>query len=271
MREWQAEPLVECGCTLGEGIQWDGATQRLYWTDIHGRRLLSCEADGGALEERALPEPLGSFAFDPAGHLLCAFASGLFRLDLAADRCDRQGRFVVGGMDERFERITSLIRYSGRTELLRRGIGCTNSIAFAPNGRWMYFADTTTKIIERYAYDPATGALGTPEVFLGPDPEGHPDGSCVDADGHLWNARFNGAAVLRISPAGEVVGRVSLPVPQITCACFGGPALDRLYITTARERMDEATLKAHPLSGAVFHARPGMRGLPESRYGQSLF
>lgn len=287
----EAELLVESACILAEGIQWDAATARLYWTDIHGRAFWSCDADGQGVETRALSERLGSFAFDPAGNILCAFESGLFRWDPVRDRldrltdfepdhptsrlndgrCDRQGRFVVGGIDEDGQKPTStLIRYTGRAEVLETGVRCANSIAFSPDGTVMYFADTPTGVIRAYPYDPATGSVGAPRTFSDQG-AGKPDGACVDAEGHLWSARWDGYALLRLAPDGAPSGRVDLPVPRVTCACFGGAGLERLYISTARSGMDADALAAAPLSGAIFVARPGPVGLPEARYAHPLF
>lgn len=290
----EAELLVDAKCTLAEGIQWRADQQRLWWTDIHGCALWSCDQDGGAVERRPTPERLGAFAFDPAGHLLCAFESGLFRWDLEGDRldrltdfepmhptsrmndgrCDRQGRFVVGGIDEDgLKPTSSVMRYgAGRVETLLTGVGCSNSICFSPDGRWMYFADTPNGEIRRFAYGAGGGALG-PAVVISADPAvgGHPDGSCIDSTGALWNARFNGGGVQQVLPDGALGAWVAVDAPQVTCACFGGTDLDQLFITTARENMTPAEVEAHPLSGGIFVARPGVRGLPEDRYAQRLF
>ncbi len=291
----KAALLVDSKCILAEGIQWCAERQRLWWTDIHGRALWSCDANGGAIEKRETPERLGSFAFDPVGCMLAAFESGLFRWDLEAGhlerlnefepghassrlndgRCDREGRFIVGGVDEDgLKQTTTMIRYQcGRTESIYQGIVCANSICFSPNGNWMYFTDTPTRTILRFPYEGETGEIGAPTIFLKvTDPAaGFPDGSCVDRDGALWNARFNGARVQQILPSGDLGQVVELPVPQVTCACFGGEKLDRLYITTARENMSEADVAAHPLSGGIFVAEPGAIGLIEDRYMARMF
>lgn len=288
----KAELLIDAKCILGEGVQWDGA--RVWWTDIHGRALWSCDAEGGQLETIKTIERLGSFAFDPEGKILAAFESGLFRWDIERDRlerltdfepghptsrlndgrCDRAGRFVVGGIDEDgLKPTSSVIRYDGeRTEELRTRVGVTNSICFSPDGRWMYFADTPSKVIERYPYDPETGRLGAPAAFFTVAGEaGFPDGSCVDAAGALWNARFWGGRVQEILPNGTEGRRIDVDAPQVTCACFGGPKLDRMFITTAREHFTEEQAQAHPLSGGLFVAEPGVAGMPESRFGRPLF
>jgi L-arabinonolactonase len=291
----RAELLIDSKCTLAEGIQWRVDQQRLWWTDIHGCALWSCDADGRDVVRMDTPERLGSFAFDPDGHMLAAFESGLFKWDLGRDRlerltdfepgnpttrlndgrCDRQGRFLVGGMNEDgLKPTSSLIRFdSGRGETLLTGIGCSNSICFSPDGTWLYFADTPTRMIQRIPYDVSTGQLGTAAVFLQLENEekGYPDGSCVDANGSIWNARFNGFRVQQTLADGSDGLRISLPVPQVTCACFGGPDLGRLYISTARENMSDAEVERYPLSGGIFVVSPGAIGLSEDRFAHPLF
>lgn len=290
----KAELLVDAKNRLGEGVQWNSDHQRIWWTDIHGCALWSCDADGGGVQTTPTPERLGSFAFDPENRILAAFESGLFRWDIERDRldrlttfepehmssrlndgrCDRRGRFVVGGINEDgMKPTTSLIRYDGGApETLETGISVSNSICFSPDGAWMYFADTPSKVIRRFPYDRETGALGPAEVFFTVTGRaGFPDGSCVDGEGALWNARFHGGRVQRIMPDGTEGARGDVDAPQVACACFGGDALDRLYIVTAREWMSEDDLATAPFSGGLFVAEPGVKGLPEDRFAHSLF
>lgn len=290
----EARLLVHPDCELGEGVTWRDDLGRLFFTDILGRRLLSCDADGGALEERALPERLGCFAFDRAGAMICGFESGIFRFDPVGDRldrltrfepdqpstrlndgrCDRQGRFLAGGVDEAgLAPISSLMRYAdGRAETLVTRIGCSNGLAFSPDGARMYHADSAGKDIFVYDYDPQTGALGARRVFATlTDAEGAPDGAAVAADGGVWNAEFGAGAVQEHRPCGARGRRVLVDAPQTTCCCFGGPGLDRLFITTARENMSADQVAAAPLSGALFAADVGAVGLPEPRYREPLF
>ena len=94
---------------------------------------------------------------------------------------------------------------------------------------------------------------------------GRPDGSCVDADGCLWNAEYGGWRLVRYSPAGKVDRIIDLPVANPTC-CFGGVNLDILYVTSARQRLSAGELDAQPLAGSVLALRTGSQGLPESRF-----
>jgi len=290
----KANLLIDARNRLGEGIQWNAAHRRVWWTDIMGRMLWSCDADGGAVETLATPSRLGCFAFDPDNRILAAFEDGVYAWDIEADRldllapfepdhpssrmndgrCDRQGRFVAGGIDEESDRATSsVIRYAGEVaETVIAGVNCANGICFSPDGAWMYFTDSPTRTILRYPYDPETGTMGAGREFHAlPSGDGVADGACVDADGALWSARWGSGRVQRILPDGSAGMAVTVDAPQVTCACFGGPDLDRLYITTAREGMDEDALAAAPLSGGLFVAEPGMRGLPEARFASALF
>ncbi len=290
----KADLLIDAQNTLGEGIQWNPDHRRIWWTDIHGCALWSCDADGGSVETIKTKERLGCFAFDPQNRILAAFESGLYRWDLETDRleqiyafesdhptsrmndgrCDRQGRFVAGGIDEAgLTPTSSVIRFDGEdTTTVLSDVRCTNSICFSPDGTWMYFADSPTRMIQRIPYDTETGRMGAAESFYAVSEEGGvPDGSCVDVEGALWNARFGGGVVQRILPDGTDGLTVAVGVPQVTCACFGGDNLDRLYITTARESLSQPELEAGPLSGGLFVCEPGFRGLPEDRFATSLF
>lgn len=290
----KADLLIDARNALGEGIQWNAAHARLWWTDIQGKALWSCDADGGAVETLATPSRLGCFAFDPDNRLVAAFEDGIHAWDIEGGRraplapfepdhptsrmndgrCDRQGRFVAGGIDEGSDRATSsVIRYAdGMAETVITGVNCTNGLCFSPDGRWMYFTDSPTRVIRRYPYDPETGAMGAAQDFCALPPGGDvADGACVDSRGALWSARWGGSRVQQILPDGSDGMAVAVDAPQVTCACFGGADLDRLYITTAREGMDAAALAAAPLSGGVFVAEPGVRGLPEDRFASALF
>ena len=67
--------------------------------------------------------------------------------------------------------------------------------------------------------------------------DGYPDGMTVDAEGCLWIAFWDGWCVRRFSPAGRTGSQtIDMPVAQPTSCAFGGPDLDRLYITSAQHR-----------------------------------
>jgi sugar lactone lactonase YvrE len=283
------EVAVQGRDILGECPLWDERTGTLWWVDILAPALKQLDPASGAVKQNPLPEPMGSFAFRERGGLLAAMKSGIYLLDAAYSkverlaapeageprkrfndgRCDRQGRFWSGTMIDPGPREPTGALYrlepGGACERMRTGITVPNSIAWSPDGRVMYFADSPRRKIWAFDYDPAGGVMSNERVFATTHP-GYPDGSCVDADGCLWNAEYHGARVVRYTPAGKVDRVIELPAGNPTCCCFGGTRLDMLYITTASQDLQPEELAKQPLAGSVLAVRPGSTGLPESRF-----
>ena len=84
----KAELLVDCRNELGEGVQWRVADQRLYWTDIEGDTLWSCDAEGDAVRQIPLETGLCAFAFDGEGSAIGGFKDGVCRFDPATGARD---------------------------------------------------------------------------------------------------------------------------------------------------------------------------------------
>lgn len=286
---------------LGEGLQWHAPSGRWWWTDIQGACLHAWTPGAGAALQLRLPERVGCFVHGRSGALVLALAKRVARLTLpdpqatgsiavqpeeiapletqlpttrANDgRCDRSGAFVFGTLDEAEPRraIGGFYQFTqahGLRRLALDGVAIANSICFSPDGRRMYFCDTTTRRIMVCDYDSASARVGQPRVFVEKAPdEGWPDGSTIDAQGCLWNAEWGNAAVARYAPDGRLLARYSVPVSHVTCPAFGGPAGDQLLVTTAREGLSTAELMARPLSGSLF----GMGVEPGLHLAEPLF
>jgi len=237
---------------------------------------------------QVLPEVVGSIAFRESGGLVAATKSGIHFLDAASGalearvrpeahlpdnrfndgRCDRAGRFWAGTMsDVKRDPVGSLYRLDPDLSCtrLKGGVIIPNGLAFSPDGRTMYFADTNRHTIWAYDYDPATGAATGERVFADTG-SGRPDGSCVDAEGCLWNAEYGAWRLVRYTPDGEVDRVIEVPVANPTCCCFGGADLATLYVTTATQRLTAEDLAQQPLAGSLLALRPGVRGLHEPRF-----
>ena len=144
-----------------------------------------------------------------------------------------------------------------------------NGLGFTPDRRGLYFTDTMRRVISRFDYDPATGALGNGLPFATvPDApgEGLPDGMTVDRDGTVWSARWDGGCLVRYAADGNEIGRLALPARKVASAAFGGDDYADLYVITAGgDRKDSDGAGA----GALYRLRPGVAGGPEftSRVG----
>ena len=284
------EVVVEVGNELGEGVVWSPAHEEVQWTDIFGRRFWAYRPADGKSRSVALPDRMTCFAPLGGNRLLAGFAGGLEVFDLQSGarqpiaaveadrlstrlndgRLDRSGRLVFGTMDENQPARPIAQVYSYEAGAAPRplipGVRIANSIAFCPDGRRMYFADTPTKIIRAYDYDLATGELSGERTFASLQGPGSPDGSTVDSDGCLWNAEWGGGRVVRYAPDGRVDRVVQLPCSHVSCCAFGGAGLDLLFITTARTGLDTAALAREPLAGALFAVDVGVRGLADMAF-----
>jgi len=276
---------------VGEGILWNPHRGELWWTDIESGRLHCYDWSRRALEVFAAPERIGSFGLVAGSRqLITAFASGVALYDVHAGkvdwmvrppevvpgirfndgRVDRQGRFWCGTMSETAQRPADGCLYSmGRNARWQRhveGVRISNGLCMSADGTRLYFTDSPTQVIQEYELLEPEGRLGKRRDFARTAANASPDGAAIDAEGCLWSAQWGSGCVVRYTPDGKIERTLAVPTRQPTCVCFAGPDLDVLCVTTAKENLDAATLRAEPDAGAVFLYRTGVRGLPESEY-----
>lgn len=278
-------PVSEHRFMLAEGPFWDGPQQALYWVDIAGR--LACRLAEGQYRQWHLPEPVSAFIPTERGDALVTLSSGVYRLDLESPtvslerlciadptpgnraneaRCDAQGRLWVGSMQNNLDAQGGDLPITRRSGALARvdvdasvtrlleGQGIVNTLLWNAAGDQLYCADTLDEVIYRYPIQ-ADGSLGTRDIWAAEQPQGSPDGSAMDAEGYLWNARWGGSCLLRFAPDGSLDRVVELPVSHPTSCVFGGPNLQTLYVTSA------APADAHGrFDGAVLMADAGVVG-----------
>ena len=274
---------------LGESPLWNEHEQALYWVDIRRPAIRRFDHASGRIDTWSMPDLVGSIAFADDGRLVVALPENIALYDTSTGsletiarpptripdhrfndgRCDRQGRFWVGTM----QNITRapegvLYRLDRRRELVSMltGICIPNSLAWSPDGQTMYFADSLLYTIFAYDFDTASGRMDRKRVFATTQAPGFPDGSTVDAEGYLWNAEFNAGRIVRYAPDGRVDRLIELPAQRPTCCAFGGPNLDVLYVTTASQQMTASELEAQPFAGALLALDVGTRGISESRF-----
>lgn len=149
----------------------------------------------------------------------------------------------------------------GEVMVLKRDIGISNTVCFSPDRRSFYFGDTPRNVIWRYDYHPEKGTITNETVFFEGFSRGLPDGSTVDSEGYLWNCRFGGGCIVRVSPDGRVDSVIEMPVSNITTCEFGGDDLRQLYVTTAAMM----TPKFERLAGSLFSIEAPAPGLEPLR------
>ncbi len=283
---------------LGESPFWHPAQQRLYWCDIEGFALRAWDlATGQGWMWKTPSEPAccapvtngkiviglrdGFYLLDPATGTLHCLATlpnpphDVTRLRLNDGRCDTAGRFWAGSM------VTPRTAPDAALWRLQAGAGgytveqmagdnfTANGLAFSPDNRTMYWSNTPEHRIDRFDFDVATGEITHRRPWVQFDRKvegqpygGRPDGAAVDVEGNYWVAMYEGACVLRLSPAGEVLQRIATPVVCPTMVCFGGEDLRTLFITSARKGRPAGEQEAEIPAGSLLSTRVEVAGLP---------
>ena len=287
-----ATVLCEARCQVGESPIWHAAEQALYWVDIEGRAVHRVDADGHH-RQWGVAERIGCIAVHVRGGLLAAMETGLFHLVLQADgtlqatceqavafpqpdmrfndgRTDRQGRFWVTSMVRNMAAASpagALFRYAQGVFAATpvTGLRTGNGLGFSPDGRVMYLSDSHPTVQKIWAFDlDADGQPSGQRLFVDMQQHpGRPDGAAVDADGCYWICGNDAGLVHRFTPDGRLDRSLAVPAAKPAMCAFGGPALDRLYVTTIAPAAPIAGYEAS-LAGAVFVLDPHCTGLVDA-------
>jgi sugar lactone lactonase YvrE len=279
---------------VGESPLWHHGEQTLYWVDIEGFAIHSLKPATGEHRKWPMASEPSALAISAGGGLAVATRAGFMRFDpedgtlhaiapapydtattrFNDGKVDAAGRFWVGTIYEPRDKQAAemYVLERGQVRLAWSG-GMTNSngLGFSPDGNAMYHADTAAHRVTRYDFDLASGTPSNPQVLRQFSADktsnygGRPDGAAVDSEGNYWVAMFEGGRIAKLSPSGEQLDEIVLPVRCPTMVAFGGADLKTLYITTASKRPSEE-LAAMPLSGRVLQVRVPVPGLPAPVY-----
>ncbi|MEV6959449.1 SMP-30/gluconolactonase/LRE family protein [Streptomyces sp. NPDC051207] len=275
------EVAVRAEATLGEGPTWDAAAGRLLWIDILGSRVHGYDPASGRRTVRTTEQHVGAVKPRAGGGLVLNLRDGIGLLDpdggfrwlhretVPGRRANDaavapDGALWAGTM--RYDEAPgggtlSRVTGDGTVEVVLPGVAVSNGTGWSPDGRLMYYIDSPTRRVDVFDYDGDGGGRVSGRRPLAEIEEGagFPDGLTVDADGCVWVALWDGAAVRRYTPDGVLDRVIELPVPRVTACAFGGPGLTDLYVTTARVGLDAPG----PLSGSLLVVPGAGQGLPQ--------
>jgi len=286
---WPLEPGL-----LSEGPRWDEERQELLWVDILGRGFhratLTDDQRPDRVRTMALDRHVGAAAPVAGGGYVLAAGQGFLFVDddgsicqlaqpeagnpdvrMNDGACDPEGRFWAGTMayDESPGAGTLYrLELDGGCSTVLTGLTISNGIGWSPDGRTMYLSDSGTRLVEAFDFDGATGEISGRRTLVHVDePGAAPDGLTVDENGELWVGLYGGWAINRYGPDGSLRATVPIPAAQATSCAFGGADRRTLFVTTGRERLDEAALERQPDAGRIF-AVIGLdaRGTGSGRY-----
>jgi len=272
-------------CTShGEGPFWDAVENRLLLVDMLAGAVVEVDAAGGTRRHEVAGVAAALRARRSGGYVLATedrFV--LLRPDLTSDTvlppvfsdpllrmndggCDPQGRFYCGTMAyAETPGAGTLYRLdpTGDVSVVLRDVTISNGLQWDAAGGTAFYADTPTDRVDRFRFDPDSGAFTERSPFVQITNGGHPDGMAIDEEDGLWVALWGGGAVHRYDAAGRLDLVLDLPVTNVTACAFGGPDRRTLFISTSRQGVDPA---AEPYAGAVFRFEAGVRGAPQHAF-----
>ncbi|MGH9398655.1 MAG: SMP-30/gluconolactonase/LRE family protein [Terriglobia bacterium] len=288
-------PIADYKDLCGEAPLWDIQRNSLYWTDCAGLKFYrydwaskTSEVVKGGLE-------INGCALSAEGGFVITNNSGIWlwdggnHLQLVAEQvegspcrmndciADPAGRLLAGSWfyDPAQEYPLGkliCVDHDHSARILDEGFQLSNGLAFSPEGRTLYFADSAARLIFSYDYDIAQGTVKNRRVFARiSEHEGIPDGLTVDSEGYVWSAQWYGSCIVRYDPDGKVERRVPTPAKQTSSLAFGGPALTDIFVTTAAQSEPMPVMPtgydsgSGYFGGALFHMNLGIAGKPEFR------
>jgi L-arabinonolactonase len=298
MTEYKVRPVLDFEVSLGECPMWSVEDECLYWIDIELKTINRFRPAAGDNKSWPVPTTPGSYALRDDNGAVIAGRDGIYEFDFGAGaakqlvpapfdssrerfndgRTDRQGRFWAGTVPVprnatdtaiREDVECALYRFDGRNLDRVLPISIANGLAFSPDGRTMYRAESFQERIFAYDYDPVAGMPSRERVFAEvPASQGIPDGATVDTEGGYWVALPNMAGlghVARYHVDGRLDFQFEVPVMMSTMVAFGGPDLSTLYITCAH--LGQFIKNPVPEArGALFAVETQFRGVPETKF-----
>ncbi|MFD5338927.1 SMP-30/gluconolactonase/LRE family protein [Streptomyces hawaiiensis] len=270
------EVAVRAEAELGEGPTWDAAAGRLLWIDILGSRLHTYDPATGRRGVRRTEQHIGAVKPRAGGGVVLNLRDGVGLLDpddsfrwlhhepVPGRRANDaavapDGALWAGTM--RYDEAPgggtlSRVTGDGTVDVVLDDVAVSNGTGWSPDGRLMYYIDSPTRRVDVFDY--ADGRIsGRRTLAAIEEGAGFPDGLTVDAEGCVWVALWQGSAVRRYTPDGELDRVIELPVPLVTACAFGGAGLTDLYVTTARVGLTEPPA----LAGSLFVVPGAGKGL----------
>lgn len=271
---------------LLESPVWDAGNERLLWCDIPAGTIHSLRPRDGASRTWTLPQPVGSFGLARSGRLVVAMAGAVYLLDLGSSALTQlaavlsdypaqrlndgkvgpDGAFWVGAMDNGTDKkpISSLYRVSadGTVERKVDGIVISNGLAWSADGATMFYCDSRGRWLDRWNFDPATGAISDRvRLHHFTDEEGRPDGAATDMEGGYWSAGVSAGCLNRFDRDGRLLSKLKLPISAPTMPCFGGADLRTLFVTSLHRDDDPSET-----AGRLISLKVDVAGVPVPRF-----
>lgn len=286
------ECLVEARFGVGESPVWDGANNRLLWSDNTTDEIHAIDLTSRARRVWHFGDLIGSFGLTRSGNWIVALANRVVIFDpvngttttlaeiafgdgvskLNDGKVGPDGAFWVGSMAEpepNRHPVASLYRVANDgsvEEKVSGGIKVSNGLAWSADARTMFHSDSRGGWIDAWDFDVARGAItNRRRLRQHTFEDGVPDGGATDIAGTYWSAGFSAQCFNRIAADGTLIDKYPVPAAP-TMPCFGGADMKTLFFTSLTAHVSAEINARYPLNGSVFMADVGVEGTPISLF-----
>ena len=248
------------GSELLEGPVFDKENGQLFFVSILECLVYCYEPGSKEILSVKLESPVGCIYLNGRKRVIAASKNGFYEIDfntlsktfafqIDIDHSvrfndgieDPKGRYLIGtmGYPTVKKNIGQVFSYQdGQYKTIIKNTTISNGLAFSADHKLLYFIDTPTKKVAKYAYDLNSGDVDFDSYVIEFEGDGSPDGMCMDKDGMLWIAEWGGGCVSKWNPEnGKKLGELILPCKNVTSCCFDN--LSNLYVTTAKSDSDD--------------------------------
>lgn len=279
--------LIKFDLAIGESPVWDDRRRVLWFVDILAPAIYALDTSTGEVSTYPMPRAVGSISLCLTGRLVVAMSHGVHLFNPASGSLDflvnpepdmpmnrlndgkvgPDGCFWVGSMHDSIPRAPTGALYritpSGSCTRVVSDLFVSNGLAWSPDGRTMYHADSRGSYVRAYDFDKAIGAISNARVIATPQEEdGLPDGAAVDIEGNYWSAGITADRINRISPRGGIIDSFPVPVAAPTMPCFGGRDMRTLFITSLT-----AERRGQRVGGTLISCEMDVPGVAIGRFG----
>ncbi|NXU80919.1 RGN protein, partial [Oreotrochilus melanogaster] len=281
MSSIKIECVTKDGCRIGESPVWDEKESALLFVDITGRKV--CRWSSVTKQVQAIPVVSSPNIQSPCtapfcvGSVVIIVVRGCHQTWRSAHSCPLKLHSLLwlcpGTMAEE-TRPAVLERHQGSLYTLFSDLSVvkhfdqvdiSNGLDWSLDHKTFYYIDSLSYSVDAFDYDLQTGKIGNRRsVYRLEKEESIPDGMCIDTEGKLWVACYDGGRVIRLDPeTGKRLQTVKLPADKTTSCCFGGKDYSEMYVTSAIDGMDEEWLSRQPQAGRIFKITGlGVKGIP---------
>ena len=280
--------LLKCNASLAEGPIWNHKTKELTFVDILGKSIFIYKNKKNIKKFKS-KKTISSFLPQKRGIWVACGKNKIFQVKIIQKNLsfkklktikqkkdnrlndaaiDSVGRLWISSMDEKEISNSGNLFFFKNIKTQKKIFGnfiIGNGIDWSPSEKIIYFAVSDKRKIYKFNYEKKTGKVSKKNLFVHiPKNKGKPDGICIDSEGFLWVACWDGGCVIRYNILGKIDKIIKMPISRPTSVCFGGENLKTLFITSAK-KLNKFN-KVEKNSGNIFYIKTNIQGIKTNFY-----